>query len=165
MSEVLGTLPGAVPSTGDLEFEGAVEDGGEGEGEVARCGGSSEVERDPEDPSAATQSRSARFLARFQRLNHALCELVQDYALVSFTPLAVTVSKQPCSPHPALPTLHSPASPSLFSISLLPHAVWCVLPSLGVVLLQDKESMAKLLEVVDRSNGFISHTRHRHHHP
>ena len=96
MSEVLGTLPGAVPSTDDPEFEGAVEDGGEGEGEVARCGGSGEegeeVGCDPEDPSAATQSRSARFLARFQRLNHALCELVQDYALVSFTPLAVTVS-------------------------------------------------------------------------
>lgn len=100
ISEVLGTLPGTVPSTDDPGFEGAVEDGGEGEGEVARCGEESEeVGCDPEDPSAATQSRSARFLARFQRLNHALCELVQDYALVSFTPLAVTVScERPCSP-------------------------------------------------------------------
>ena len=77
LEHVLGTLPGYVPR-GDDEDSGAGGDAGVGAGDVAAV-------------DTAYLHRSSRFLARFHKLNSALCELVQDYGMVSYTPLSIEV--------------------------------------------------------------------------
>ena len=74
LSEVLGTLPGNdAPQLPD-------DDMGDASDEPAACG------------------RTARFLAKFVKLNSALCEVVQDYGMVAYVPLAVEVRVSvPCS--------------------------------------------------------------------
>jgi hypothetical protein len=158
ISEVLGTLPGA--STGGGEAVGGEVDAPTDEDEEEEEAGAPDGDvRDVDGDAAtgtATQSRSVRFLARFRRLNHALCELVQDYALVSFTPLAVTV--RACGGMSmGVVFLHAPPNPLPFPSPPPQTPPW-------TRRVQDKESMAKLLEVIDRSNGFVALTKHTHRH-
>ena len=69
------------------------------------------------------------FLAKFASLNHAVCELIDDFRLVSFQPLHIEV--QAMQHHSSI--------------------VRCV----DVFGAQDKESTYNLLKVIDKSNGYV----------
>jgi hypothetical protein len=172
---------------------------GKGSGEDARRGSGDVGDDGGHDADTAYLSRSKRFLARFHGLNRALCEVVQDYSLVSFVPLSIKVWRAAvlwgcrvallCKrPRPGVRSAGAPqgAQTVLCARSLLhrhatesqsstppppPHSLphdararvsrcdcrW-------LLRLQDSESMAKLVEAVDRANGYIATHAHMHAH-